>query len=783
MRQLIRQSWQGLVLCLLLTLPAGCYNDDTLSGLGQYADVLDKLNDHEERLAALEQWQKQMNDNMAALQQLINTTDCITAVTPIEQGGEVIGYTITFRYSDPITLYNGKKGDKGDPGQDGQDGEDGADGQDGEDGRDAPLPLISITQGTDGNWYWTLNGELILDDKGNPVRANGEKGSDGTQGTPGVPGTPGQSAPTPQVYTGSYLSTNLGTATDAEGNALVSDAIYLSVDGGATWHRISGEKGDTGDKGETGDTGATGPQGDKGDSMFSQEPQVDTDNGCVVFYLANGESFTVPLYVTMSITFADETFFAPAPGESVEMTIRVTGETENTSLQVIAPEGWATELKDTDEKGLYTLTLTAPANSLLQRGADWNGRLFVTMTDGHGSSTLAEADIYCTRFVIDTETSISGGSYNYRGRTLQMGISEDGKPVMLAESSPIGIDGLARVGSNYLRDIAVGDEVWFCIPGVVKFFHTLTAAEVTDGTITLPDKDKGSTLLADGYTNDWIVALYMGVNRGGFNSDYDFTIPNLHLQPSTDIPVYWATGNLLAVKTNAANAGATQAAFRIATYEETLEESNASGSIYPLNSGNPNMSVAVDGYTACPQGSKWDSFLWGDATGVLTSTSNPYVTSTTGVDVSGNPQADVCRAQLGGAWRFPSGIKSTNTDAPGPRAEISILHNSSGYNNLVPSLVKKSWEVGGQVKGYAVSYPIPGTSIVNTLYFPLSGLWDFSRIAVTYARGSHGALSSGLGYIDGADVERRRPLYYTSSTTSFMMASYHLTCSIRPVTE
>lgn len=711
MRQLIRQSWQGLVLCLLLTLPAGCYNDDTLSGLGQYADVLDKLNDHEERLAALEQWQKQMNDNMAALQQLINTTDCITAVAPIEQGGEVIGYTITFRYSDPIALYNGKKGDKGDPGQDGQDGEDGADGQDGEDGRDAPLPLISITQGTDGNWYWTLNGELILDDKGNPVRANGEKGSDGTQGTPGVPGTPGQSAPTPQVYTGSYLSTNLGTATDAEGNALVSDAIYLSVDGGATWHRISGEKGDTGD------TGATGPQGDKGDSMFSQEPQVDTDNGCVVFYLANGESFTVPLYVAMSITFADETFFAPAPGESVEMTIRVTGETANTSLQVIAPEGWATELKDTDEKGLYTLTLTAPANSLLQRGADWSGRLFVTMTDGHGSSTLAEADIYCTRFVIDTETSISGGSYNYRGRTLQMGINEDGKPVMLAESSPIGIDGLARVGSNYLRDVKPGDKVWFCIPGVVKFFHTLTAAEVTDGTITLPDKDKGSTLLADGYTNDWIVALYMGTNKGGFTNQTG--------TPATNIPLYFASGNLIATKTNASGQS-TVASFHIATYDETMEEAKTRGSAFNVSQG---LSLSdTDGFTNVAQSSKWDLFPWGDPTGlkvIATPTGGNYDMGLTGdTHISTNPQYDLCRAQLGGTWRLPA---QTSTYQNELVAFMDGTSTNPGYS-IDPMAEKWVASDGSTFQGMSFAYIIPtvtnGTEITNTLYFPATGNRD-----------------------------------------------------------
>ena len=45
-------------------------------------DLWNKVNDHEERLAALEQWQAETNNNIAALQTLLNTTDYITSVTP-----------------------------------------------------------------------------------------------------------------------------------------------------------------------------------------------------------------------------------------------------------------------------------------------------------------------------------------------------------------------------------------------------------------------------------------------------------------------------------------------------------------------------------------------------------------------------------------------------------------------------------------------------------------------------------------------------------------------------
>ena len=819
MKKLLKKWTAPLLLGALLPLMGGCYND--LEDIGQYAGIINRLDEHEARLQALEQWQDQANSNIAALQQLINTTDYITAVTPVEQGGKVIGYTISFKHSDPITIYHGEKGDKGDTGaqgpqgpqgsqgeqgeqgpqgEPGEDGADGTDGQDGADGQDAPMPVISIVQEDDGNWYWTLNGELIKDQYGNPVRANGDKGDtgeqgpagdDGAQGAPGTPGTPGaagQDAPTPQLRTGQYLTTELSLTADAEGQALVGDAFYLSVDGGQAWYRVSGEKGDQGEQGEQGDTGA---KGDRGDSMFEKAPVVDEASGTVGFFLAGNTtdtpSFTVPLYIALSVAFAeDEAFRAPAPGQSVTLYLDMAGLTGNTAVQVIAPDGWTTELVQNtaaDAAHTHTLTLTAPVLTLLQRGADASGNVFVTANDGSGASAMAETSVYCAFFTVDTENNIpANASYNYRGRTLQIGINDGSTPLVLAEGVISAEDGTVSLGSNYLLSMKEGDEVWFCIPGVVKFFHTLTAEEAENFSVTLPDKDAGSTLADDGYTNDWIVALYMGVNKGGFDSDYGFW-PNLQL--STDIPVYWATGNLLAVKTNGTNES-TKAAFHIATYEETLEESKADGSIYPSNdNSNTGMTTGDDGYKGCSKGSKWDAFLWGDVTGISINTKNICTSSKEGVNISGNPQYDICRAQLGGAWRFPSGTKSTNTISPGPRAEISILHNSSGYNNLVPTLTKQLWEVNGQVKGYAVSYPIPETNIVNTLYFPLSGECDFSRIVMSRDRGSNGILSNGLGCIDGNNVERRAPLFYTNTaaTTSFMVDAYHNACSIRPVTE
>ena len=92
--------------------------------------IWDKLNDHESRIAKLEELCKQMNTNISSLQTIVKAlqnNDYVTGVTPITKDGETVGYTITFTKSQPITIYHGK---------DGKDGQNGADGKDGVDGKD-----------------------------------------------------------------------------------------------------------------------------------------------------------------------------------------------------------------------------------------------------------------------------------------------------------------------------------------------------------------------------------------------------------------------------------------------------------------------------------------------------------------------------------------------------------------------------------------------------------------------------------------------------------------------
>ena len=342
---------QTLAAVALMLLPAACADDYDDSALW------DKVNDHEERLAALEKWQEQTNQSIAAMQELLNTTDMITGVSAVSEGGQTVGYTITFLHSDPITIYNGAKG---------ADGEDGADGQ---------TPQIGLAQAEDGNWYWTLNGELLTDAQGNPIRANGldgadgadgEDGEDGATGPEGPQGNDGTSAPTPQILLGSSITS--GTIKTDNGQK-DTDAWYLSVDNGATWYRVSGK------------------DGTNGDAWFSDEPKK--EGNYYVFTLANdGGSFKVAAY---------QPFCILAKGETLESFDNAT-----------VPVNEATTLYLSIDEGIEYSSIVAQAtpvdgDAVLTRADGWSAKvaestdgITVTVTPGNAGYALLDVSLLLT---------------------------------------------------------------------------------------------------------------------------------------------------------------------------------------------------------------------------------------------------------------------------------------------------------------------------------------------------------------------------------------------------
>ena len=218
-------NYFGRMLCALLLCTGlamtGCYDDSVLQG--QIGSLSDQLQDHESRLKELERLTAQQNTNISSLQTIVTALqdkDYVTSVAPINEGDKVVGYTITFSKSGAVTIYNGK---------------------------DGYVPVMGVKQDTDGSWYWTVDGEWLLDSKGDKVRASAEDGEDGAPGQPGV-------TPTLKIVDGYW---------------------YVSYDGGKTW-----EEEPLGQ--------ATG---DKGYTMFAE---VTYDDEYLYITMADGEKLTLP---------------------------------------------------------------------------------------------------------------------------------------------------------------------------------------------------------------------------------------------------------------------------------------------------------------------------------------------------------------------------------------------------------------------------------------------------------------------------------------------------------
>ena len=274
-----------LLLSITLCVFSACHND-----------IWDAIDGLDSRVTKLEELCKEMNTNITSLQTIVDvlqSNDFITSIVEIKKDGKVVGYTITFGKHDPITIYHGqdgkdgadgKDGQDGTNGKDGQDGADGKDGQNGADGKDGSTPVIGVAQDTDGVYYWTLNGEWLLDDNGNklPVSgkdgqngsngSNGQDGADGKDGKDGADGQDGKDGITPQLK--------------------IEDGYwFISYNNGATWTQLGkatgedGKDGVDGEDGKDGQNGADGKDGQDGDSMFQSVTQ---DESYVYFTLADG---------------------------------------------------------------------------------------------------------------------------------------------------------------------------------------------------------------------------------------------------------------------------------------------------------------------------------------------------------------------------------------------------------------------------------------------------------------------------------------------------------------
>lgn len=268
-----------LSLVLLGFASTSCYDDSKL---------WDSVNDLDARVETLENLCTQMNSNLTALTELINAMtmgDVIIGVTPVKENGVEVGWQILLKDGGVVTIYHGKDGANG---ADGKDGANGTDGTNGTNGQDAVAPEFGVEL-IDGVYYWTLDGEVVVDKDGNKVPVTGPAGEDGTNGV------------TPKLK-------------------IENSTWYVSYDGEKTWEEV-------------------------GAAVAVGITNVETVGGNLVISMADGKEISVPLGSSLEVVLGEFDATALQYGSDLEIPYTIEGaEGEVVVFLLREGDGFAVEL-------------------------------------------------------------------------------------------------------------------------------------------------------------------------------------------------------------------------------------------------------------------------------------------------------------------------------------------------------------------------------------------------------------------------------------------------------
>lgn len=252
---------------LLMLLPmaalmvSGCRFDDS--------DIWDELNDHETRILAIE---NVINNDLASISAIVaalNQKVYVENVATVDGG-----FTITFTNGKSYTVTNGEAGH---------------------------TPLISVKQDEDGAYYWTVDGEWLLDSGNEKVRAD---------------------AIAPKVK-------------------LENDKWYISTDNGVTWVEAG--------------PAATDP-------IFKS---VSQENGYLILTLQNDETITLPMAELMKklqLIFDESLIKSISAGATATAPYEViVPEGETFDFDTFENNGYTVNIIPANDEGLSgEISVTAP---------------------------------------------------------------------------------------------------------------------------------------------------------------------------------------------------------------------------------------------------------------------------------------------------------------------------------------------------------------------------------------------------------------------------------------
>lgn len=346
-------SW--IVLVSLIFLSAGCYDD---------SDLKKSVDDLDQRVTELEKVVNQLNSNVNTLSELMTGKTFIESIEDQGNGVKVINLITANGEKKTLEISDGKDGKDGKDGlngNDGKDGKDGLDGKDGKDGKDGLTPQVSVRQDSDGNYYWTINGEWLIVN-GKKVRANGIDGLDGKDGKDGKDGLNGQDG-----KDGKDGKDGQDGKDGKDGENGIAPAFRIengrwmvSLDRGITWY----------DCGQ-----ATGKDGDS----FFKDAQMSEDGDYAFLTLSDGTVLTFEIYRQFNIAFDIKNVLVQE-GQTKDINFTVTGMTKTTEVEAIGKRGFDADVK-LNSDGSGVLTVMAP-----DKVAD--GSVIVLLSNGKGKTIM-----------------------------------------------------------------------------------------------------------------------------------------------------------------------------------------------------------------------------------------------------------------------------------------------------------------------------------------------------------------------------------------------------------
>ena len=221
---------------------------------------------------------EQVNSSIESLDAVVGAISVhyVTEVNELlDNEGTRIGYSLVYEDGRVVDLVFGKDGTNG------RDGRDGRDGRNGFDGWDGKMPKVGVAQDSDGMWYWTIDGEWLLDDSGQKLLASG-------------------TGLTPKMK-------------------IEDGAWYVSYDDGHSWEYLS--------------------QATVGNYSLFESIDYKSSYEYVYLTLADGTVLELPRYIGIEVTFTEQVEHSISYSEQVKLEYSVAGGNGDVTLDVVCDQG------------------------------------------------------------------------------------------------------------------------------------------------------------------------------------------------------------------------------------------------------------------------------------------------------------------------------------------------------------------------------------------------------------------------------------------------------------